>query len=923
VTTTTKSGRPAVTRGVISDLTEEESYLYAIMQDHSGLDLMEFSTFDASSDDGCWRAWPFQWAWWRSRNPLQIDQCLAAGTLVLTQRGQVAIEEVQVGDRVLTHRNRWRPVTCVWDRGYQDTVVIRGHGHWGLQATADHRFFLEDGWAAPQRGDRWASPYLFPRSIVPAMPERGYKPGSPSNVPHDVDSVEFMWLYGLYVAEGSCSSSFGKGGTVNRVTLSVHEDEVDEVVDRIEKLGMRCRANRVGTEACFNIVISSRQLAEWMAPNGGRGSRSMHLMPWVFGLDEDLRRAVLDGASYGDAHTRKTGRVEYTTTSHRLAVDIKLLAQSLGLSAGITRHPGRTSKIGGRRVVGGGHFVVSWDHREGHSDLRSQVRGDHFRAMVTAVDPGDPARCYDLEVAEDHSFIADGIVVSNCARSVGKSLSILARMFVFPFRRPGQEAVITAPELIHLEPIINLIEGKFYSTRLGREMLQVGRSAVTHRPFMMNFRNGARLMGRIPQKDGKGVKGIHPLQLELDEAQDYPRRGWTELNETLKRGFDGAEWRAHGVTRGVRDKFYEYTQDKPSNPWRVHRYAAMWRPTWSDAEREEAITKYGGHRDDPDYRRNVLGLHGDPTAALFIVTRLYTCVDDDESSDYNQHEYVHLDISDSMIEELGPGGDPTDLLLFPDKHRGYDVVWCGMDVGLTHDPSEILVFGEYQPDAEERKAMAARKKACPKVGISRFKLLSRISLKRVTNPDQLRIILGVIAFYRAKVFALDKTGIGLPLYQDLLAAIRGDGNQEEITQVQARAAADVIKGYNFSAKVIVDIDDTIEVDETDDVVKEAGIHKNVLEQSTDVLREYVDTERLWLPWDDTLIAEFEGQTYSFSKSAIDQFGRPRRVFSEGRFHALDAARMFAMGHSQQTIEAIVNAKQENEAVITRFYQPGQ
>ena len=67
-------------------------------------------------------------------------------------------------------------------------------------------------------------------------------------------------------------------------------------------------------------------------------------------------------------------------------------------------------------------------------------------------------------------------------------------------------------------------------------------------------------MGRIPQKDGKGVKGMHPKKLEMDEAQDYPEPGWVELGETLKYGEEDATWRSHGVSRGVRDRYYKQTQ---------------------------------------------------------------------------------------------------------------------------------------------------------------------------------------------------------------------------------------------------------------------------------------------------------------------------------------------------------------------------
>ena len=97
--------------------------------------------------------------------------------------------------------------------------------------------------------------------------------------------------------------------------------------------------------------------------------------------------------------------------------------------------------------------------------------------------------------------------IDQAGRSIGKSLSIKARAFAFPFIHSGEEMVITAPEGVHLDAITDVIETAYLNTRLGSEMLGKGRTGIKHRPFHMNFQNGSRIMGRIPQRDGKGMKG--------------------------------------------------------------------------------------------------------------------------------------------------------------------------------------------------------------------------------------------------------------------------------------------------------------------------------------------------------------------------------------------------------------------------------
>jgi hypothetical protein len=493
----------------------------------------------------------------------------------------------------------------------------------------------------------------------------------------------------------------------------------------------------------------------------------------------------------------------------------------------------------------------------------------------------------------------DPLQVDQSARSVGKSLGIKLRACAFPNLFPSQEMVVTAPELVHLEPIINLIETQVEATRFYREQIPRSRSAITHRPFRMNFTNGARIMGRIPQRDGKGVKGIHPIWLELDEGQDFPSPGWVELIETLKRGHEGAVWRVHGVTRGVRDHFYQITQDTPGSKWTVHRIPAMMRPNWSDEERDEKIQQYGS-RDDPDYRRNVLGLHGDATNPMFVLHRLMACTDTDETSDYNTNEYYVLSVKTETLAYSHQ--TVTEVLDFPARHLLYQgegkakaIFWAGMDVGYTVDPSEILVFVEYRQRPRDEH--------------SKLRLLTRVHLERMGHAEQVAAILAVIRYYRPRAFALDKTGLGLPLFTDLQERCQANAEMGYIL--------DIIKGYGFSEKVLVDLDASVDIPEwanVDETVKAAGLHRSVLEHASDLLRGYVDAGRLELPWDAELLKQFQGSTWQMAKS-LDLYGR--KLFSKGNDHILDAARMAVLGQAQHTVEVMLAAR-EPEPVLDAF-----
>jgi hypothetical protein len=477
---------------------------------------------------------------------------------------------------------------------------------------------------------------------------------------------------------------------------------------------------------------------------------------------------------------------------------------------------------------------------------------------------------------------SDQLQIDRGSRSCGKSLSIKFRAFAFPFCNPGEEMVITAPEGVHLDAVTDNVETLYLNTRLAREMISRGRGGIKHRPFMVNFANGSRIMGRIPQRDGKGVKGIHPIWLEMDEASDWPELAWAEVIETVKIQNPKARWRCHGVTRGIGGGFDERCQ--PDSGWKVHALPAMYRPNWTEEERVSKIQEYGGSTDAVDYRRNVLGLPGDQNSPIFVLYRLMEVTDIDLSSDFNTNEYVSINIDESMVREVN---DIAQLLDFPGTHMRYKNFWIGMDVGWTQAPSSIVIF------AEEGQGKGQK---------SKLKLLARIILKKVSTPDQTSAIIHLIDTYRPQAFALDSTGAGFPLFERVQEVAR---SHPELKHIVPR-----IKGYNFSEKVIAEFDDSIKVNENDpNGWKEAAIKRNVLEWSTDVLRGLVDEKRLILPYDKSIIGEFQGQTWTYSRSALDAYGR-KKLYSSGSFHTLDACRMAVLAYQQEAINQFINSKDD-------------
>lgn len=512
------------------------------------------------------------------------------------------------------------------------------------------------------------------------------------------------------------------------------------------------------------------------------------------------------------------------------------------------------------------------------------------------IDEENPTGCFRVwEFQWSWYHTEDTFQIDQAGRSLGKSVGITMRAFAFPFVFPGQEMLITAPELNHLRPITDKVEALFLNVRLGREMLPRTKGAgINHQPqFQARFVNGARIFSRLPNRDGKGVKGMHPLVLEADEMQDYPEAGWTELIETMKAGSEGAQWRCHGVSRGVRDTYYRMTTgENPDLPFKVHRFMAPHRPTWSAQERRSKIAIYGGTEDNVDYRRNIFGEHGDTHNPVFVLARLMACVRINESAwatEYNANVYHCVKINDERHRKLQM---PIEGFLdaIPGTHLAdeYTHYWAGMDVGYTNDPSEILLFG------------------VTKKGILR--LLLRVQMQRISSLDQASIVLEIFRVYgaRLKAFSMDKTGNGLPLWQAI----------KDVRMDPRGITKDRLKGYGFSEKRAVEFEDRPL--ERGEKPEDAVIEKNVVDYSTDELRKLVDQALIELPYDLEVLTEWQGQQVHLVKD-MGSAGAVKRKYSDGGFHTLDAGRVMVLGKSLEAMEAILERPARRGPVLDAFF----
>ncbi|MFV2062504.1 MAG: DNA (cytosine-5-)-methyltransferase [Chloroflexota bacterium] len=336
--------------------------------------------------------------------------CFSAGTMVLTKSGHKPIEQVAVGELVLTHRGRWRPVTKVMSRLAGSTISIRGHGFPGITTTPEHPFWARrrsHAWSSEQR--RAARVFDEPSWVAASSVANGtfvsqvYPVEHPSP-PVEIDqSNDFFWLVGRYLADGWLASQNGKG----RVVICASKDEAARVERQIRRV-FPCTPSVERTVVKFHI--SRTEFHRWLA-DFGKGAGGKRIPGWLLQIAPRQARALLAGYATGDGSPWQRGW-KATTVSRALALGIALLAQkAYGVVASVheAEMPAKTV-IEGRTVNQRRQYQVVIPPR----NRSAFIEGEFGWKLVRSAHESGAKQVYNLAVEDDESYTADGCVVHNC-----------------------------------------------------------------------------------------------------------------------------------------------------------------------------------------------------------------------------------------------------------------------------------------------------------------------------------------------------------------------------------------------------------------------------------------------------------------------------------------------------------------------------
>jgi len=262
---------------------------------------------------------------------------------------------------------------------------------------------------------------------------------------------EFLWMIGLYLAEGSCGS--------REIVFSLHKKEIvfqNRLVTYFEKHGYNVSINDT-SENGVCVRVCSTTLAEWFPKLLGTYCYNKKIPENFMKLPNEKTWALIRGIHDGDGSKRDK---EIGQTSEILALQLVELLHRVGEQPLIRRQKSKilTPKGNERKLC----YIVSWAedtathaNRKGRwnfkkeilTKVNSSIDIDNYCGMV-----------YNLEVDGNHTYVVQGIVVHNC---FGTGFVSGYVQYHFPRRSDGRIMIRIDPTVEDLIPQDSGLESTF------------------------------------------------------------------------------------------------------------------------------------------------------------------------------------------------------------------------------------------------------------------------------------------------------------------------------------------------------------------------------------------------------------------------------------------------------------------------------
>jgi intein/homing endonuclease len=367
---------------------------------------------------------------------LPCANCWTGDTMISTPYGPTPIKDINPGDVVYTPFGNTKEVVRTYSREHiGELVKIKCYGiSLDSEATTEHKVLAIRKLRNHYTQHQWYnSSKILSKDLLEDIAIGDLEPGDAVFVPirppveNDLLVVDLgseigivkcdddlLYFFGWWIAEGCVS----KGKYPRTSSFCLRASREVEIANRLNNICRRIfntEGKLVFRTDADNLLLTihSARLARLLL-RFGHGAANKSVPEWLWNKLSSRQRNVLleayysgDGNLLNDPTTSVYSRRTVVTISRRLAMQVweHLQDHNLSPTIGYTK-----AKVGHRQA-----YRVTWqqDRRQQKSGVR-RIEGGILATIKEIEKRVGNVTVYDLEIADEHYYIANGVGVHNC-----------------------------------------------------------------------------------------------------------------------------------------------------------------------------------------------------------------------------------------------------------------------------------------------------------------------------------------------------------------------------------------------------------------------------------------------------------------------------------------------------------------------------
>lgn len=352
--------------------------------------------------------------------------CFTADSLVLTDKGYKRINEIQVGDMVLTHDNTYQKVTKTFDNGIKPILKIKAMSVDEIKCTTNHRFLVRTMSRTGHAARRvFSEPYwkeamaltkkdylgvaINQKETIPIWNgitfnwTDGRKSRHKNELSNLMGFADFWYVIGRYIGDGWIRTQGG-------IIICCSDKKLNDLVLKLDKL---FKYSIVKEKNVYKVHIPQKELSMFVE-QFGKGAINKHLTDTILDLPRNLLDAFLKGYMTADGCIIK-GYNKAASISRELIYGLAQCVAKVYRMPYRIYHTKRSKKCIIENRIVNQHDTYSLVWKENICKQDKAFYEDGFIWFpVKDITKDIMQNVYDIEVAKNHSFTVQNTIVHNC-----------------------------------------------------------------------------------------------------------------------------------------------------------------------------------------------------------------------------------------------------------------------------------------------------------------------------------------------------------------------------------------------------------------------------------------------------------------------------------------------------------------------------